>query len=357
MRRLRSKLVGILVASVLTGASVATLGAVTTAPAQAACTTGLNDDDCDGDGIPNRFETDSWWSSKGTTSDGNSDYTYVSFPSACTPATASFVHRALWIYDDTTTVVDRRSTVRDIIAAANSEYAASAKEVYTTQAQLAAGHWPKWQTNATTCLPVITNVAVPHATYTSLMAGDVDTFWAWMNANGYNQPGVKYVEFVQDYWNVAHCGLSSGAGYQNNHPGLDNGINHTSHSTLPVSGTTQWTGDGGCLAHEMTHNLGAMYTDQPHYNASNPQGHASDCGDRMCYSDQSTPGQVYNIGCGGFDAYGFPTATFEKSMQRLDCNDDDYWSIGNAAAWTATRYNLWSSPYLHAYSGSLIPNG
>ena len=109
-----------------------------------------------------------------------------------------------------------------------------------------------------------------------------------------------------------------------NDPGRDNAANLGSQ--LPVLGNSaHWRPMVHLLAHEMTHALGAVSGESPHFNAENPS-HPSDCFDILCYAGP-TPGQSYLTACGFRDS----TQSWYRGRGswRQDCDDDDYFAADN----------------------------
>jgi hypothetical protein len=170
-----------------------------------------------------------------------------------------------------------------------------------------------------------------------LAGDDLDPLKDLVDALGYDGPNRKYLMFVDNA--TAMCGR--GTRKNDDSPGQDNISNGLPNGE---AGYVRIDFDkGNCnpedwiVAHELSHNLGAVQLTAPN---SNGQGHCIDDGDRLCQDDGT--GLLTTV-CTAADA-----------EVQLDCNNDDYFHTNPpAGTYLDTNWNIANSDFLQAEPGDL----
>jgi len=289
------------------------------------------------------FNTPGWYWQAVSGNNTETKYQYDNYPIPCNTTPSAKAWQVLWVYKEGASL----SIPAEAYAAvkrANSIFAASARKQVSTYAQVKnTSRSVRWVTNPGAegelgCSIRFHAVQVPAAIYTGDMGYLIDYL---TDVVGADQPNRKYLAIKQT--NTAADGGTggfTGCDYDLNHPGLDNAANGTGISLVFRIGIKN--GNGHVAAHEMTHCMGAMNTDQPHYNSKN-HGHPTDCGDLLCYGSFE-PGETWKNGCGTEYQNDSVLVPF---VDRLDCNQDDYWDpFDGSGTWEQTRWNVYKSSFL-----------
>lgn len=289
-----------------------------------------------------------WWNTKDTGGSIYTHWTYTNYPVPCNEEPEGAAWEVIWAYKagESSTIP---SLARNSVNRAGSIFAASAKQRVSTWAQVRNNSYaPRWETSGTgdgNCVIQFNKAAIPaniwpndayesNSPYYSEGTNGMITYI--VNTLGANEPNRKYL-IIRANENQSHANWAGWAGYSHdNRPGPENDNNGTSWAYIPY-----FDGSGQTIAHEMTHAMGALNWQMPHYNTLN-SGHASDCGDIMCYEQNGTYPEGQNWGvCSTAAEFNNLTT---KWQARLDCNGDDYFNPG--AAWASTRWAVHNSAYL-----------
>lgn len=338
-------------------ATIAALAALSTAPVISPASAA----DGNANGIDDFFEAAGWWDQLAP---GVSSTTpvkqrlYQNLPIKCNtnPADRAFeVYYITSAYGDEVSVMDNApAKVRTTVKMAASAIAASSEAVLSSVTALGTSRSPRFVTDpgTNTCLPKINEVTVPESVLRDTTDGSYlsPTLTYVKDTYGLNNPARKYIFLVQDSDNAKPRAYVS-VSWNGSYPNPNNQLNGRAYIYVPVdadslgnnSAGSLFSTAAGTLAHEMSHSLGAVLSEQPNYNTLNPS-HPTDCNDILCYGP-GTAGEIRNLGCGGGGNWMTVFFTY-----RLDCHNDDYFNIG-APSWETTRWNvhqhsafLWGNP-------------
>jgi len=180
------------------------------------------------------------------------------------------------------------------------------------------------------CNLSILNVVVDDAA--NLSADNLGTIQSLVAAQGHNAANRKYLMFVDSA--TAMCGRGTrpndDSSSQSN---LANGLPNGSAGYVRIDfDKTNCNPEDWIVAHELSHNLGAVQLSAPH---SNGVGHCFDDADRLCQDDGT--GLLTTICTGAGDE------------RLLDCNDDDYFNANPpAGSYLDTNWNIANSDFLQA---------
>lgn len=182
------------------------------------------------------------------------------------------------------------------------------------------------------CALVITPVQVSTAAM-----NDFGTFVSELQVQGIDRTDRKYLVYADAN---AYCGI--GEVYdddaQATAPGL---VSSNANNANPLVPGTFARVDNGCWgmtnsveAHELVHVMGGV---QPSASNATEGFHCTDDSDRLCYLDGTPPGSL------------FQRCTGANDENRLDCNNDDYYSTSPIpGSYLATHWNVATSAFLAA---------
>ncbi|MDQ3226704.1 MAG: hypothetical protein M3Q50_08755 [Chloroflexota bacterium] len=163
---------------------------------------------------------------------------------------------------------------------------------------------------------------------TSAEVSGFDSLVGKMQSAGFNRIDRKYLMMVDD---SVFCGVGTFSGGAGADSPTTRAHDFTGYARVDLP---CW--DAGTMAHELSHNLGAVQ-----YSAPNTSGgaHCIDEWDVMCYSD--TPYRpAMRIDC-------------DPGLQdfRLDCGSDDYFAMQPKSSYLASHWNMARSIYLTPGNG------
>lgn len=347
-----------------------------------------------------------WWNLTNGADEGY-DFNWNNWP---VPSGANGLDAAqvLWLHDaNESSMHDTRvGLVRNGIRGAVSIFAASAQRfIYNDDDNRLNSLTPRIITNSDGSIQVI-DIAVPHSVWTAhdSYADDGGTgsngfrtncfcdAWdtpggliPWLQSQGYNRPDRKYIALLQGgwptSWGPAYAGAAGltgndGNDYLDPNPATNREDGGATSSTYSLIDPTTVIGDpdnlADYIAHEYTHNLGAVESQDPQDNIAanssngkdNNPGHPTQCNDLLCYGGTAGGAPENTITWPGET---YTDCTPARAAYRLDCLDDDYWapaqqsndgrnswSRANPSPWTQTYWAvsnssfLWGNPSLHS---------
>lgn len=198
------------------------------------------------------------------------------------------------------------------------QWATDADTIYRDSASETGGYRRLRFVHDGNCIITVPNVAIA-------ATGDVtfNTMVNQLQALGYNRSDRKYMIFMDA---TVYCGIGS-----------LNGDDSSSQSNSNNSGPDYARADvscwnGGVIAHESMHNMGAVQLSAPHTSGGY---HCVDEWDRMCYSDSPLYPEMQTI------------CTSSSHDRLFDCNHDDYFTTNaSPGSYLATHWNSANNRFL-----------
>lgn len=300
------------------------------------------------------------------------EWLYPDFPIACNPNPGDTNHyKVFYVHGASQPSTYDQSYVRKALRAASSVFAASALERISNDGHgtpLNRLHAPRWETTAPggagNCYPKVTVLSVPDEVLT---VGTGNGFWSPFRSTELNDhlasQGLigdvdqKTVVLLQKWGTPKDAvGVTTNV-VSSTQPDKSNSNNrggrlHSIYAEVEGSPTgsreNEWTATAHTIAHEITHNLGGLNTLSPNRTSD---GHAKDCYDVLC--ERAGNADYFPVAeCGATANYGLTEMRGSKFYNRLDCREDDYWTVYNRASWAQTRWNAYNNSFLWANAGN-----